>query len=166
VRAIVATVVFTIALIAAFLLVPQPWAARLPNAVFYAVLVLNTFYSVRYFDAQPPQDRDERVIDTLLAVDYLALAAAIGAPLWFALLSALLFALSIGKYVLLLPVLDHPQPLHRKIRINSLGLAVCLATALGVWLVDPLRSAWAQAILFAAANVYLLWINPLYADRR
>lgn len=54
VRAIVATIAFTIIGLMAFLFVPAPWVLRWPNAGFYAVLILNTFFSVGYFDALPP----------------------------------------------------------------------------------------------------------------
>ena len=112
-RAVIATAVFGVAGLAGLLFAPAPWTLRFPNAVFYAVLVLNTFFSVRYFDAQPPQERDERVIDSILAVNYLALAAAIGSPAWFAVLSGLLFALGIVKYLRLVLILHQPRPQRR-----------------------------------------------------
>ena len=163
-RAIGATIAFAVAGLAGLLLSPQPWAAKAPNAVFYAVLVLNTFFSIRFFDTLPPRDRDERIIDAVLAVVYVVLAAAIGALQWFALLATLLFAAAVAKYVLLLPVMDRRTLLMRKIRIDALGLALCAATALATALWDPLLSAWGQAILFALANVYFLAVNPMYVD--
>jgi hypothetical protein len=48
--------------------------------------------------------------------------------------------------------------------MNGLGILLCAATLFGVLLVDPLWSGWFQAVLFGLANVYLLAINPMYAD--
>jgi hypothetical protein len=163
-RALAAALGFAVVGLLGFLFVPQPWAAKAPNAVFYAVLVLNTFYSVRFFDALPPQDRDERIIDGALSLLYVALAATIGASLLFAAVGALLFVAAVAKYVLLLRVMDRHDILRRKILIDGLGLALCLATLIGGALFDPLWSAWAQAVVFAAANVYLLAVRPMYSD--
>jgi hypothetical protein len=165
-RALAATLAFAIAGLLGFVFAPQPWELRAPNTVFYAVLVLNTFYSIRFFDALPPQNRDERVIDAVLAVLYLALAAAIGWPVAFAVVATLLFAAATAKYVLLLPVMDRHDILTRKILIDGLGLLMCLAALAGTLLADPLWSAWGAAIVFALANVYLLRIRPMYADPR
>jgi hypothetical protein len=164
IRAVGATALFALAGIAGFFFAPAPWTAKAPNAVFYAVLVLNTFFSVRFFDALPPHPRDERAIDGLLAILYLALAAAIGTPLVFALISTLLFAAAVAKYVLLMPIMTRQDILRRKIRIDALGLVLCAATLAGTLVSDPLWSAWAAAALFALANVYLLAISPMYAD--
>jgi hypothetical protein len=162
-RAVVAALAFAAAGVVGVLLSPQPWPAKSANAVFYAVLVFNTFFSIRFFDALPPRDRDERVIDGILAVSYLALAASIGAPLWFALLSTALFTAAVAKYALLFGVIDRTALLRRKIRIDGLGLVLCAATAIGsVW--NPAASAWVQAVVFAVANVYFLAIDPMYAD--
>jgi hypothetical protein len=157
-RALAATFGFALAGLLGFLFVPQPWAAKAPNAVFYAVLVLNTFYSVRFFDGLPPQARDERVIDGVLTVLYVGLAATIGTLVPFAAVATLLFAAAVAKYVLLLRVVDRRDILRRKILIDGLGLALCLATLIASLLFDPLWSAWTEALVFAAANVYLLAI--------
>jgi hypothetical protein len=165
-RAILATLAFAGAGILAFILVPQPWELKAPNAFFYSVLVLNTFFSIRFFDALPPKNRDERVIDTVLTVLYLGLAAAIGSLVPFAILAMLLFLAATAKYVFLLPVMpDRRDLLMRKISIDALGLAMCVVALLVALLADPLWSAWAMAVVFAAANVYLLAISPMYVDR-
>ena len=164
VRALAAAFGFTLVGLLGFLFVPAPWAAKLPNAIFYAALVLNTFYSVRFFDALPPQDRDERIIDAVLAILYIALAATIGFHVWFAVVSTALFAAAVAKYVLLLRVIDRPDILRRKIVIDGLGLVMCAVTLVATRLFDPLWSAWAEALIFAAANVYLLAVRPMYAD--
>jgi hypothetical protein len=163
-RALAAASGFALAGILGFLLVPAPWAAKAPNAIFYAVLVLNTLYSVRFFEALPPQDRDERVIDAILTLLYVALAATIGLPVLFAAVSSALFVAAVGKYVLLLRVMDRRDILIRKIAIDGAGVALCAATLIGTLWFNPLWSAWAQALIFAAANVYLLAVRPMYAD--
>jgi hypothetical protein len=163
-RALAAAVGFGLAGLLGFLFAPQPWAAKAPNAIFYAVLVLNTFYSVRFFDALPPPDRDERIIDGVLTVLYVALAATIGALVLFATVATLLFLAAVAKYVLLLRVMDRSDILRRKILIDGLGVALCAAALVASLLFDPLWTAWAAALLFAAANVYLLAIRPMYVD--
>ena len=163
-RALAAAFGFSVVGLLGFLLVPAPWAAKAPNAVFYAVLVLNTFYSVRFFDALPPPDRDERIIDGILTVLYLALAGTIGLTVLFATVSTLLFIAAVAKYVLLLRVMARPDILRRKILIDGLGLVLCVATLIAALVFDPLWSAWAQALIFSAANLYLLAIRPMYVD--
>jgi len=163
-RALAAAFGFTIVGLLGFLFVPASWETKLPNLIFYAVLVLNTFYSVRFFDALPPQDRDEHIIDGVLTVLYVALAATIGVHLWFAIVSTALFAVAVAKYVLLLRVMDRHDILRTKILIDGLGLVMCLATLVATLVFDPLWSAWAAALVFAAANVYLLAIQPMYVD--
>jgi hypothetical protein len=165
-RAVGATAAFALAGVAGLVLAPQPWAIKAPHAVFYAVLVLNTYFSIRFFESLQPKERDERAIDSTLVVLYLALAASMGAPLAFALVAVLLFAAATAKYVLLLPVMDRRDILIRKILIDGLGLALCLAMLLGTLLADPWWTAWAAAIIFAVANLYLLAIRPMYADPR
>jgi hypothetical protein len=165
-RAIVAAAAFALAGLAGFLLAPHPWLFKLPHALFYAVLVLNTFFSIRFFDALPPQDRDERAIDAVLTVLYLVLAATIGWLVPFAFVATLLFAAATLKYVLLLPVMERHDILAPKIFIDGLGLAMCVAMLIGSLLFDPLWTAWTAAVAFALANVYLLAIRPMYADPR
>jgi hypothetical protein len=102
----------------------------------------------------------------VLTLLYLALAAVIGWLLPFAVVATLLFAAATLKYVLLLPVIDRHDILSRKIAIDGLGLAMCVAMLIGTLFVDALWSAWIAAVAFAIANVYLLTIKPMYADPR
>ncbi len=162
-REIGATVLFALAGLVGLVISPAPWAARLPNALFYAVLVVNTYYSVRFFDSLPPADRDERVVDGALAVVYVLLSLAIGSHAWFALASTLLFAIAIVKYALLTRVMDRRDILNRKMAIDATGLVLCAATLAGTFAGYSLASAWVQAIVFILANVYLLAIRPMYA---
>lgn len=165
-RAIAATFAFALAGFLGFLFVPQPWPLKAPNALFYAVLVLNTFFSVRFFDALPPQGRDERTIDGVLAALYVALAATIGWLVGFAVVAVILFAAATLKYVRLLPVMDRRDILARKIAIDGLGLAMCIAGLVATLWWDALWAAWGMAIVFAVANVWLLALRPMYSDPR
>jgi hypothetical protein len=165
-RAVLATVVFSLAGLGGLLFAPSQWPAKAPNALFYAVLVFNTFFSVRFFDSLPPRDRDERLIDAVLTILYVALGAAIGSLAVFAALSTLLFAAAVAKYALLQPVMPGRRGLlRRKMRIDAVGGLLCVLSLAGSLLGAPLPSAWLQAVLFAAANVYLLAIDPMYVDR-
>jgi hypothetical protein len=161
-RAAAATALFTLAGLLGTLLSPHPWPARLPNVLFYAVLVANTFFSIRFFAALPPADRDERLIDGLLVIAYCGLAAVIGAWTAFAIVSTLLFALAIAKYALLFGVVQRRNILRTKIAIDAAGLALCGATAVAAVVASPFWAAWIQAGVFAAANVYLLLVRPMY----
>jgi hypothetical protein len=163
-RASIATAAFSAAGAVALVLLPGPLAAKAPNAFFYAVLVLNTFLSIRFFDGLPPRERDERIIDAVLAVLYVSLAVTIGNPAWFAAVSTMLFAAAVAKYWLLLPVMPRPKLLRRKMRIDALGALLGALTLIASLLADALAAAWAQAILFAAANFYFLMVRPMYAD--
>ncbi|MEX0853313.1 MAG: hypothetical protein WD036_08550 [Bauldia sp.] len=161
-KEIAATAIFAVAGLVGTLVSGHPWPARIPNALFYAVLVLNTYFSIRFFGGLPPADRNEAVIDGVLAILYFALALAIGWNLAFALASSLLFAAAMLKYVLLLRLIDRTI-LVRKIAIDGAGFLLCAATLAGCYFGYALESAWLQALVFGLANVYLLAIRPMYA---
>ena len=158
-----ATLIFSIAGLIGAWISDADWSVRLPTAMFYAVLVLNTFYSVRFFSLLPPLNRDERVIDGVLAIIYIVLAFSIGSVVLFSFVSMMLFAAATTKYILLLGIVERTDILRRKIAIDTLGLALCTATFAGAILGYPLASAWLQAGIFVVANVYLLAIRPMYA---
>jgi len=139
------------------------WTFRLPTALFYAALVVNTYYSVRFFAQLEPVTRDERIIDGVLVIIYLVLAAAIGSVVFFAFVSMVLFAAATTKYILLIGIVERTDVLKRKIAIDTAGLALCAAAFAGAILGYPLASAWLLAAVFVIANVYLLAVRPMYA---
>lgn len=161
-REIVATTIFALAGVAGTLSSGHPWSARLPTALFYAVLVFNTYFSIRFFSRLPPAGRDEAVIDGVLVILYVVLAFSIGSILAFSFVSTLLFAVAVLKYYLLLGVVDR-RGILRKMAIDGLGVLLCAVAFAGSWLGYPLPSAWLQALLFGLANIYLLAVRPMYA---
>ena len=162
-RETAAATLFSVAGIIGTLISAHAWSARLPTALFYAVLVVNTYFSIRFFSLPPPGRRDQTVIDGVLLALYVILAFSIGSILVFSLVSTLLFAAAVLKYALLLGVMDRREILTRKIAIDGLGLLLCAAAFAGSYLGYPLASAWLQALLFGLANIYLLAVRPMYA---
>jgi hypothetical protein len=161
-REILATGLFGAAGIGGLLLSEADWAARAPTALFYAVLVINTWFSVRFFSRLPPIDRDESAIDGLLTVLYIALALAIGRNVPFIAIATVLFFAATAKYALLLRIMDLPLTLRRKMAIDSLGGLLCLVALTGALLGNEIESTWALALVFLAANVFLLLVQPMY----
>lgn len=161
-KEIVATILFTAAGIIGFLLSPADWPTILPGAIFYAVLVVNTWFSIRFFSNLPPVERDESVIDGILTVLYVALAFALGRTIPFIAIAVVLFAFAVPKYALLLRLIDFPHTLRRKMVFDTLGTLLCVAALIGALAGYPLESLWALAIVFTIANLILLTVWPMY----
>ncbi len=161
-REVVATILFTAAGIVGLVLSPADWPTVLPGAIFYAVLVVNTWFSIRFFSNLPPIERDESVIDGILTVLYIALAFALGRTLQFISIATLLFAFAVPKYALLLRLIDFPLTLKRKMVFDTLGTLLCVAALIGMLVGFPMESLWALAIIFALANLILLTVWPMY----
>ncbi|CAN5316673.1 hypothetical protein BH10PSE9_BH10PSE9_17450 [soil metagenome] len=157
-----ATAAFAAAGVVGLLVAPGGLPSTAATALFYAVLLLNTFLSIRFFRVQRPYERDERVVDAVLAVAYLALGVSIGRVTFFLAASLVLFVAAVAKYVRLVNILELPHLARRKIFLNFLGVVLCggsLAIALAGY---PVAGAWIQAAIFTLANVYLLAIKPMY----
>jgi hypothetical protein len=157
-----ATIAFSLAGVASLLFLTPVSAVLLPQVIFYGVLVLNTFFSVRFFSRIAPENLSQIEIDTVLVVLYFALAASLGRPVSFAFFALCLFIAASSKYPLLLLVIPQTDILKRKILIDLLGTATCAAILGATILGYALEAAWAAAILFTLANVYLLAIKPMY----
>ncbi len=157
-----AAVLFAAAGIAGLVIAPRDWPAVAATGIFYAALLINTYYSIWFFDLLPPKDRDERVIDGALVLTYVVLGLSIGRIVLFTSATTVLFVIAIAKYVLLIPIVARRDILRRKIAIDALGLLLCGASFAAAVAGHPMESAWVQAILFALANVYLLIIRPMY----
>lgn len=161
-KEVVATILFTAAGIAGVLLSPAEWRDILPGAIFYAVLVVNTWFSIRFFSNLPPMERDESVIDGILTLLYVALAFTIGRTIPFLAVAAVLFAFAVPKYALLLRLIDFPHTLKRKMVFDTLGTLLCVVVLIGAFAGYPMESMWALAIVFTLANLVLLTIWPMY----
>jgi glycosyltransferase involved in cell wall biosynthesis len=131
--------------------------------VFYAVIVINTYYSIALFSRLvPDNDRKQNIVDAVLVATYAVLAFSFASPLAFTLAVTALFAVATLKYVLLMNILDHPMLLRRKIVIDSLGILLGLLASLGVFFGYKEASLLLLASIFFIANVILLFIKPMY----
>ncbi|MDZ4227337.1 MAG: hypothetical protein U1D26_02550 [Patescibacteria group bacterium] len=162
VRAFSATGVFAIAGILGFLYAPSTHFVW-PDALFYAIILINTFFSIRFFTRITPPSRAQNLIDAALVVSYLALAFSLGHEWAFIFFALVVFIMAPIKYVLMLGVVPMESLLKKKLLIDLAGTVMCAAALIGAVLLDyPLTSAWAMAIIFTLANIYLLAIRPMY----
>ena len=161
-KSVLATGVFSLAGIisALFYSVVSPFL--LPHFIIYALLVFNTYFSIRFWSALQPNDLRQALIDVVLVAAYLALAFSMGEPAYFAFAAFTLFALATFKYVLMRGRTPYEAVVERKTGIDALGALACAALTLGLFLGYALEATWLFAIGFALANVYLLLIKPMY----
>ncbi len=161
-KASLATFVFALAGIGAILFYAPVGPFLLPHALIYAVLVVNTFFSIRFWSALQPVDNRQFFIDAVLIAAYLALALSIGKPLHFALAALMLFIAAPIKYMLMRGRIPHEALRRRKMLLDYLGTVSCIALTLGTLAGYALGSAWLFALGFTLANIYLLFIRPMY----
>ena len=151
------------ALVAWTLLAPDS-ATAFPQALFFLILILNTYFSIRFFRPIYASTPHQRALDVVLGITYLFLAGSIGRSVTFELLAVILFALATTKYILLIRTVNS-QVVRRKIEIDILGCILC-ASALAASLSGyHSESAWTLTGVFAVANVYLLIVRPMYRTR-
>lgn len=135
----------------------------LPLIVFYAILLINTYFSVRCFSSLGHiHDFLHHSVDTALAVLYVALASQFGNPLWFTATATVLFAMATTKYIILLPQKNHTKLLMRKIATDNSGILLCLLAFIGILTGRVNAAVNGLVIVFLAANIYVFFIHPLY----
>ena len=162
VKAWLATVTFSLAGLISLFFFATVSRYLLPHAALYSILVLNTFFSVRFFAGILAVSVRQTVVDGVLVVLYVALAYSLGDASALPLAATCLFAVAAVKYIIELGSNPHTAVLRRKISIDFLGAALCAAALAGTILGYPFESAWALAGIFALANVYLLAVKPMY----
>jgi len=140
--------------------------ASVPLLVYYAVLLINTFFSIRIFSAITPKSFVQTLFDRVAAVFYLALAFSFGSVPTFAAVSAGLFLLAVAKYVHLKGLVPSSALLPRKIVLNTLAALLSLFALALTLLGFSEAAAWVLCIIFALANIYLLIFNPMYRIER
>ncbi|MDP3934907.1 MAG: hypothetical protein Q8Q46_01655 [Candidatus Giovannonibacteria bacterium] len=148
----------------ALAVMPQTeWQQSWPLIVFYAALILNSFFSVRVFASiTPPRHIGQQFFDILLGLCLAFLPLNFGSPLNFILLATILFTIAALKYIFLIPLIGFSQLLYKKIRIDSLGILLCLLALTGfLWGYAKLSSVL-FALIFLLANAHVLWLRPLY----
>ncbi len=138
--------------------------ALVPLTIFYAILLLNSFFSIRLFSQIIPSHLiEQKLIDGTLFVFYIFLTFTFSTPIVFGYLITIFFVLAGTKYIMLLnKITDQPKLLKKKILVNSLGTLLGALTLGGMLYGFVVESAWALTIIFALANIYFLFINPLY----
>ena len=161
-KSIFATSAFSLAGIVSLLFYSVVSPFLLPHFIIYALLVLNTYFSIRFWSALQPKDSRQLLIDSVLVVTYLALAFSMGEPTYFSFTAFALFALATVKYVLMRGRTSYEAVVERKTGIDALGALACAALTLGLFLGYALEATWLFAIGFTLANVYLLLIKPMY----
>ena len=162
-RALLTTLLFTCAGVFSFF-VQHVWEEPLGIllVVLYGLLVIHTFFSVRFFSALFKLDATQQVIDAILVALYLFLAFSMRDAVIFFLIGFGLFSIATLKYVLLLPHGLHRDALWRKIWIDLAGAAAWGAGAGGVWLGYGEESTFVLVVSFGIANIYLLIMRPVY----
>lgn len=141
----------------------------LPLELFYAVLLVNTYFSIRCFLSIIPRgDRRQQVANATLVTLYIMLPMSFGNARWFMVFCTLLFTIATLKHILLLGIITERRLLRKKIITDGVGAIASLAVLGGVMAGYPKISAYLWLVAFGIANVYLLLIKPLYslsADR-
>lgn len=161
-KAVLVTAVFVAVALWALVYRAPSHPALAPQLLFYAVLVVNTFLSVRFYSKIQPENISQAIVDFVLVVTYLALALSLGRPVEFALAAFVLFAVAPVKYLLMRGLIPYDALLRRKILIDISGTVFCAAVFAGTVAGYPLESAWVLGVGFALANVYHLIIHPMY----
>src|SRR3954470_23834087 len=101
-RALGATYLFTCVGAWALLFHNVPWGFVIPHAIFYTVLTLNTYYSVRLYTEIAPEHTFQKSVDVALAVLYIALGLTMGLPMPFAFFALCIFTVAPMKYAQML----------------------------------------------------------------
>ena len=148
--------------VAAWIWAVSDWRAALPQAILYLLLLINTYFSVRFFSAISPQTATQHVVDLVLVVAYAALAFTMERVAEFLFFGLCLFLVATMKYALLLDVIPHVQTLRRKIAIDTLGACLCTTSLGGALVGYGPESAWALALVYTAITVSILWVRPIY----
>lgn len=157
--------VFSVFFLIGIWLVRSDLANALQMIIFHAVLLVNTYFSIQCFGRMTPDNAPgQKAIDGFLALIYLLLPFSFVFASLYILLMLLLFLTATAKYAFLLGVISDVRLLRRKILVDLSGAAwnylVFMIGSLGLIPVDVLLWIWVG--VFAAMNVYLLKIKPMY----
>lgn len=138
------------------------WPGVLPILIFYVLLIINTYFSVKLFAEVIPDLPSQRAIDAILVVFYGVMAFSIGNAALFGFFLAVFFTIATMKYVLVLGIVSQPRLLKRKITADCLGILLGLAVVGGIMAGHETFSVWGLAIIFSVANVCMFFVWPLY----
>ena len=174
-KGVLATIVFTLFGVLGYGFAPDK-SAILPEAILYALLMVQTWYSLPlFFSLIDPKDKRQQGMDVVLALAYAGLAWSIHGGILFYVAWTIFFTLTVLKYSLLVGRFSAQRLLRRKLVANVLGIGMGILVPTALLLPalvnnsfqeegpHPLR--WLGVILFGGACVYYLWLRPLYDAR-
>ena len=131
--------------------------------IFHVLLLLNTFYSIRSFASLTPKENIfQHIIDILLAINIMVAPFFFNNPLYFVSLVLSLFIIATLKYIFLVQIIGFSKLLYWKIKVDTLGILLCFLTLIGVMSGFVYTSSLLFTCIFLLANLYVLWLNPLY----
>lgn len=163
-RALLASSVFAAFGIIGWLIARPSEPAALPLALFYAFLVLHSYFPVREFTAIARNDRVQMVFDAVLVMLYAIAAVSFASPVGFLAAMTALFIVSVGKYLYLART-HSSEALTRKIRWTALGALLIFAACVAALAGFPVLGAWVLAVVYGFfADIYLLYLNPMYRN--
>ncbi len=139
------------------------WNKSWPLVLFYAVLVLNTYFSVRCFASISHKwELKQEFVDVALVIIYIIMALNFNSVQSFVVVSNLLFIVAILKYILLAETIGYSKLLREKIRVNAFGILYCFLALIGILWGYGRQVVLIWSIGFAIVNVYVLLLKPLY----
>lgn len=142
------------------------WSLSAILIVFHAILLLNTYFSIRCFSSIPESSsRPQTMVNTMLVLLYLLLAAELGSALRYMIVLIAMFVVASVKYAMLLSAKNYSQLLKRKIRLDLLCASACVLTLGGVMAGDVKTSLLIWLGIFIAGNIDVLFFRKLYVPR-
>lgn len=140
-----------------------PPPAIVPLSIFYAILVINTYFSIWLFaHIASRKDTRNNLLDIVLGLFYVAMAFSLKVPVRFVFFDLLLFIIATMKYSFLLGIVEHSAVVRKKILADILGILLCTLVLGGSIVGYPLYSSWALCAVFAVANIFIFFVRPLY----
>lgn len=164
-RALIGTTLFAaFGVVGAIILPPSPF---LPIAiVFYLAMLWNTYYSVKHFSSiVAPGGLTQNIIDGALTIEHAFLALSFDNPKAFNVVLVILLGTATIKYVYALPVIQHPERLYRKIKIDGLGTIAAALALVGSALGYPFFSMVTWTAIILAMSFWIIVERPLYGGR-
>ncbi len=135
----------------------------LPLLIFYIVLTLNTYYSLKLFtEIVGKHTLLQDIVDGLLVIAYVSLAYTFNSPKLFIYIVIILFYIACLKYVLLIGRLNEPRLIRKKIIIDCSGLLMGVVALILLYSNSYFIASWFLATIFTLANIFLLFVWPMY----
>jgi hypothetical protein len=163
-RAFAAVALFFCVWLVGWIVLVSDVRRALPLGIFYLMLLINTYFSIRWFAGIVPPRKLFFAIDAVISLFYLSLALSMNSPLAFMILALGIFVVAEVKYLVAWVGRPNIGVLKRKIIIDGLGVCLCGAGLLGVILGYWQVADVAVATIFVAANFYLLVLRPMYRN--